>query len=109
MASEKISTPFEVRIPLEYGESLVFGNCRIVEERDNGDITELVWSSDDRHVEYLPYWRWFWEEIFDLDTLVHEEDKSCIIEVNGIKIPVKDLKYSVVGGEIERSGRFYIL
>ena len=93
----RMKEPFEVRVFLGFGEHLVFENCTIVNENECDDVHQLTWISESKRIEYLPYWKWFWEEIFDLDTL---RFKSCggdgSIFIDGIEIPFKTITFKVV-------------
>jgi len=96
---DQINKPFEVRVSLGFGEFLVFKNCTIVNQNECEDVCQLNWISQEKHIEYLPYWKWFWEEIFDLDTLCYEpDDKTNIsIEIDGVNIPIESLTFVRVG------------
>ena len=93
---DQINEPFEVRVFLGFGESMVFENCTIVNQNECEDVCQLTWISQEKHIEYLPYWKWFWEEIFDLSTLreTKSENIGCIV-IDGMEIPIRTLTFNV--------------
>lgn len=92
---DQINEPFEVRVSLGFGEFLVFGNCTIVNQNECEDVCQLTWISQEKHIEYLPYWKWFWEEIFDRDIPRKIQQRVGFITIDGMMIPVKDLEFTM--------------
>lgn len=88
----KFPNEFDVQIYLGYGEMIVFHNAILRDEHSDNETKRYDFRASTKTVEYLPYWQWFWENIFDSE--LHTSDingnkKDRVIKIGDLEIPIR--------------------